>query len=90
VLLTIALAHSGAQLTANAHGSVTMTLGGYAIALIVSGLALHVSGHARRTQGMHGGAAPRLPLELAELFWMFVVLAGLLVCAILGVSPHLP
>lgn len=85
----IALASGGAPLQGSAYGSIYLSLGGYAIALIVTGLGLHLGGELRRAQGMHGSAAPALALEVAELVWMFVVAAGLIVYATIGVSPHL-
>ncbi|MFO7562093.1 MAG: cbb3-type cytochrome c oxidase subunit I [Enhygromyxa sp.] len=89
VLLILALATSGVGLTSNAYGSATITLGSYAVALILTGVALHIGGIARRVVGMPGGAAPPLALEVAELFWLFVVVAGLIIYATLGLSAEI-
>jgi len=89
VIMAIALGTSGAQFTVNAYGSIYMSLGGYAIGLALIGLALHIGAHVRRALGMHGGAAPEFALEVAELFWAFVVFAGLVTYATIGASPHL-
>jgi cytochrome c oxidase subunit I+III len=89
VLLVIALGSSGLRLTADAQGSASITLGAFVIALILTGLGLHIGGLARRAVGMRGGAAPPLALEIAELFWLFVVVAGLIVYVIIGITPQL-
>jgi cytochrome c oxidase subunit I+III len=89
VLHGLVLATSGVSLTLNAYGSATMILGIYAIALLSTGLALQVGGHLRRARGMDGGAAPRLALEIAELFWLFVVIAVLIIDVTIGLTPHL-
>jgi cytochrome c oxidase subunit I+III len=85
VLLILALARSDLGFTHNAQGSATFALGAYVVALILSGVGLHIGGLARRTVGMRGGAAPPLALEIAELYWLFVVVAGLIVYVTLGV-----
>src|SRR5690606_4041482 len=89
VLLGMALARSGVQLSANGYGSAYLTLGAYAIALALTGVARHLGAHIHGRVQRPSGAAPPLPKQIAELFWAFVVIAGLIVYATICASPHL-